>query len=151
MKILIFSNVHMADCDIPLVSALQKSKDDVYYLIEMESRGSSGTIIDVPIGKKHNGIIPASEYPELGIFSNYLDLSKVFVKNHHRRFRIPFIFEIILSIKTLFFILRLKFDVIQRTQVFFGTDIILYLFRKKLIKMVHDPFHHSGIVWSKRN
>lgn len=139
----------MADCDIPLVSALQKSDNDVYYLIEMEGRGTSGTIISVPDGKKFNGIIPASEYPELSVFSNYLDLSKVFVKNHYRKFRVPFIFEFVLSVKTLLFILRMKFDVIQRTQVFFKTDIIMYLFRKKIIKMVHDPFPHSGTVWSR--
>lgn len=144
MKVLIYSNCHMADCDIPLIHALQDKGIDVYYLLEMRADGAKGTIIDVPVGKRSNDIIPATEYKELEIFSEYLDLTKVFIRNSYRKHKLTLIDELSLSLKTFMFLLHHKFNVIQRTQVFFRTDVILYHFRKSLIKMVHDPFPHSG-------
>ena len=134
----------MADCDIPLIRSLQNKGVDVYYLLEMGADVTQGTIIDVSVGKSRNDIIPATEYKELELFSDYIDLSKVFVRSSYRKHKLPFIDELCLSLKTFKFLLHHKFNVIQRTQVFFRTDVILYYFRKSLIKMVHDPFPHSG-------
>lgn len=134
----------MADCDIPLIRSLQNKGVDVYYLLEMGADVTKGTIIDMSVGKNRNDIIPATEYKELEIFSDYIDLSKVFVRSSYRKHKLPLIDEFCLSLKTFKFLLHHKFHVIQRTQVFFRTDVILYYFRKSLIKMVHDPFPHSG-------
>ena len=144
MKVLVFSNPSLADHDIPLVKALLEKGIDVTYLIELNSKGSHDTILSIQHGHEFNGIEPASSYQELSIFSNYIPLDKVFIRNYYRRHAIPLIDAFVLSIKTFLFINNHRFDLIQRTQVFFRTDILLYLFRRRLIKIVHDPFSHSG-------
>ena len=152
MKVLIYSNPNLLDCDLPLVRALQAKGVDVTYLIETSARGTNSTLLTIKKGHAYNGIESASVYPEMTFFSDYLNLDKVYFRNYYRKLRIPLIDALSLSIKVFKFLKDNQFDVSQRTQVFFFTDIILYYFRKKIVKMVHDPFPHSGSVlrgWTK--
>lgn len=152
MKILIYSNPNLLDYDLPLVRALQNKGLDVTYLVEMDYKGTNSTLLSIKDGHAINGIEPASAYPEFAIFSSYLDLNKVYVRNYYKKHKIPFVDKLILSLKCFRFLKKNKFDIIQRTQVFFSTDIIMYYFRKSIIKIVHDPFPHSGDLmkgWTK--
>lgn len=144
MKVLIYSNPNLLDCDLPLVRALQEKGIDVTYLLEVNANGTNSTLLTVKNGHKYNGIIPASSYPELSIFSKYIDINKFYLRNYYKKSKIPLLDAFVLSIKSFKFLKREHFDIIQRTQVYFFTDVILYFFRKRTIKIVHDPFPHSG-------
>ena len=144
MKVLIYSNPNLLDYDIPLVRALQEKGIDVTYLIEVDSKGTNGTLLNIQKGHKYNGIESASSYPELVFLAGYLNIDKIYLCNYCKKSKIPLFDSVLLSLKVFRFIRCNHFDIIQRTQVFFYTDIILYCFSKKLIKIVHDPFPHSG-------
>ncbi len=144
MKVLIFSNPNLMDFDIPLVRSLQEKGIDVTYLIEVNSNGTNSTLLSIQNEHKYNGIEKATTFPEFNFLSGYLNLEKVYVRNVYKSSRIPFADALLLTIHNYRFIKKNNFDIIQRTQVFFFTDVLLYVYRKRIIKIVHDPFPHSG-------
>ena len=81
MKILYLSTPSFADCDIPLIRAMQNKGYDVTYLLLLAPYNLKYTIIDIKTLYQKTGIFKASIYPELYAFKDYLDMDKFFVAN----------------------------------------------------------------------
>ena len=79
MKILYYSTPFFADCDFPLVKALQEEGHDVTYLIALAPYSLKSTLFDIKEQVQENAIIPAICYLELKVYESYMDMSKVYI------------------------------------------------------------------------
>lgn len=79
MKILYYSSPSFDDCDFPLVKAWQEAGHDVTYLIVLAPYSLKSTLFDIKEQVQENAIIPAICYPELKVYENYMDMSKVYI------------------------------------------------------------------------
>lgn len=144
MKILLYSTPGQAENVFPLYKALIANGADVTYFLADNHLVS--TIFDVHTKIEKEGIIPASMYPELLSFENYMDLSKVFVVNKGIKPK-----RLISSLQSIFSVIRYikseDIDVVHTDMVPIFASWLLYFFRKKLIYLQHDPFPHSGAIY----
>lgn len=144
MKILYFSTPSFADCDFPLVKALQKAGHDVTYLIKLAPYSLKSTLFNINEQIQENNIIPAIRYPELRIFENYMEMSKVYIANHTFK-QESSLQSLKMTLKIVDFIKKGKFDIIHSDYIFGMWNVMLYkIFGKKMVLTVHDPFPHSG-------
>ena len=146
MKILYYSTPFFADCDFPLVKALQEACHDVTYLIKLAPYCLKSTLFDIKEQIQENAIIPAMRYAELRVYENYMDMSKVFIVNRTiKQDSSPQALR--MTLKVARFMLKGHYDVIHTDCMLGMWDLMLYkLFGKKLVLTVHFPFHHSGDV-----
>lgn len=142
MKIVYYSTPSFADCDFPLIREYQKRGIDVYFLIKLTPYNRNSTLINIKEQIPVNGILKFSEYAESHIFTDYLNLDKVYIVNqlNSRNFSLP---SFILAWKLIWFILKLKVSVVHTT-VLNDWDSLLLLFKRKLVLTLHDPFPHTG-------
>lgn len=151
MRILYFSTPSFADCDFPLVKALQEEGHEVTYLIALAPYCLKSTLFDIKEQIGENDILPATRYPELRVYENYMDLSHVFIANRTsardsslRSFR--------MMLKVARFIKRGGFDVIHTDSMMGMWNLMLYRwFGRKMVMTVHDPFPHSGEVSARKS
>jgi len=148
MKIIYYSSPSFADCDFPLVAALQRMGLDVRYYISITSFSKRSTLIDLKTLYPHTGIYPATEiYPEFSEFHDLLDLSRVYVVNQkHKQKYHPV--NLLLMMRMIIRFMLQKPDVIHLTRPPYLTQKLLYLMKRKLVLTVHDPFQHSG--WANK-
>lgn len=143
MKILYLSTPSFADCDIPLIHALQKKGHDVTYLLLLAPHNLQYTIIDIKKIYPKTGVFSSCVYPELNIFKDYLDIEKFYVANRisNKSYSLSYLIK---TFAIWSFIRRNKFDIIH-TPCFFGLKrLLLYLANKRIITTIHDPFPHTG-------
>lgn len=143
MKILYLSTPSFADCDIPLVRAMQSKGHDVTYLLMLAPHNLQYTIIDIKKKYPRTGVFPSSVYPELKAFDGYIDMDKFFVANRTSNKS----YSLVYWKKTLAiyrFIRKNKFDIIH-TPCLFGLKRMLFYFAGcKVVTTIHDPFPHTG-------
>ena len=72
-KILYLSSPSFADCDFPLIKALQQLGHDVTYMIMLAPYNLRSTLCDIKRQINVNDIIPALKYPELRVYEKYMD------------------------------------------------------------------------------
>ena len=142
MRIVYYSTPSFADCDFPLIKEFQKRGVDVYFLIKLTPYNRCSTLINIKKQIPVNGIFKFTEYAESQIFTDYLNLDKVYIVNqlNARNFSLS---SFILTCKLVWFILNLKANIVHTTTIY-DWDTLLLLFRKKLILTLHDPFLHTG-------
>ena len=143
MKILYLSTPSFADCDIPLVRAMQAKGYDVTYLLMLAPHSLQYTIIDIKKEYPHTGVFPSSVYPELKTFDGYIDMDKFFVANRtsNKSYSLSY-WKKTLSIYR--FIRRNKFDVIHTPCLFGLKRMFFYFAGCKVVTTIHDPFPHTG-------
>lgn len=143
MKILYLSSPSFADCDMPLIRALQKKGHDVTYLLLLAPHNLKYTIIDINANYSKTGVFHASVYSELNVFKNYLDFSKFYVANRtsNKSYSLSYLRK---TFAIWNFIRKNDFDIVHTTCLFGWRRLILYMTRKKFITTIHDPFPHSG-------
>lgn len=148
MRLLYYSTPSFADCDFPLIKEYKEKGIDVLYLIKLTPYNCHSTLINIEKQIPINGIFKFSEYAESGIFSDYLDLDKIYVVNQlsPKNFSLS---SLILTIKLILFIIRLKIDILHTT-TFCDFDSLLLLFKKKMVVTLHDPIPHTGEESSRR-
>lgn len=149
MKILYFSPSGFADNNITLYKALRDRNVDVVYLMDMPYNCTTTPVFKIKKMVNRNGIVHASEYPELRMYSKYLDIDNFYVLNRTKDGFLKLTSFLVL-IKLFIFIIKGKFDVIHFTYPFWGMQMLLYVFRKKMVMTIHDPFLHSGEYSKKR-
>lgn len=149
LKIAYISQPAFADVDISFLSVLQK-KVDVYYFIPIRKGRLRGTAIDIKELHPHTGIFKADIYPELRKFANLINLDKVYVVNCTSKYG--------WSVRHLWvnwllfdFLKKNRFDVIHLTMFPCYFEGLFYLFSRKIVLTVHDPFPHKGEVSSFNN
>lgn len=150
MKILYYSTPFFADCDFPLIKALQEAGHDVTYLIKLTPHSLKSTLFNINELIQENNIIPVTRYPELRVYENYIDMSKVYIANHTIK-QDSSLQSLAMTLKIIRFIQKGKFDVVHTDCMFSMWNLIFYkLFGKKLILTVHDPFPHTGEVTARK-
>lgn len=142
IKILYYSQNSFADVDLSLLSSLQKYAD-VYYVIPLRKGRLSGTAINIKKQYKKNGIFKASVYPELAHFSRLIDIDKMYVINCCAKSGLS-LRHAYVNLLFYNFILKQKFDIIHITMYPCYFEFPIYLFRRKVVLTVHDPFPHSS-------
>jgi len=146
MKILYYSTPFFADCDFPLIKALQKAGHDVTYLIRLTPYSLKSTLFNINELIQENNIIPATRYPELRVYENYMDMSKVYIANHTIK-QDSSLQSLRMTLKIANFIKNGKFDIIHSDFIFGMWNIMFYkIFGKKMVLTIHDPFPHTGEV-----
>lgn len=150
MRILYYSSPFFADCDFPLVKALQEAGHDVTYLIELAPYSLKSTLFDIKEQVGENAIMPATRYPELKVYEDYMDMSRVFVVNRTAR-RDSSPRSMVMTLKVARFIRKGRFDVIHTDCILGMWNLMLYkLFGHKMVLTVHDPFPHTGEVTARK-
>lgn len=148
-KIAYLSSSAFADCDIPLLHELQQQAD-VTYILQVSEKTKCRTLIDIKEIKRHGGVFPATDYPDLHKLSKYIDLSKVYVLNMSGSHDFS-LGNLRASIHLLIFLLRHRFGVIQLTWPLRHGMFILYLLHHRMVLTMHDPFPHSSEnTWQRR-
>ena len=144
MKILYYSTPFFADCDFPLIKALQKAGHDVTYLIKLAPYSMKSTLFNINELIQENDIIPATRYPEMKVYENYMDMGKVYIANHTIK-QDSSLQSLKMTLKIFDFIKKEKFDIIHSDFIFGMWNIMLYkFFGKKMVLTIHDPFPHTG-------
>ena len=143
MKILYLSTPSFADCDIPLVRAMQSKGHDVTYLLMLAPHNLQYTIIDIKKKYPRTGVFPSSVYPELKAFDGYIDMDKFFVANRtsNKRYSLSY-WKKTLAIYR--FIRKNKFDIIHTPCLFGLIRMLFYFAGCKVVTTIHDPFPHTG-------
>lgn len=143
MKILYLSTPSFADCDIPLVRAMQSKGHDVTYLLMLAPHNLQYTIIDIKKKYPRTGVFPSSVYPELKAFDGYIDMDKFFVANRtsNKSYSLSY-WKKTLAIYR--FIRKNKFDIIHTPCLFGLIRMLFYFAGCKVVTTIHDPFPHTG-------
>lgn len=142
MKVLYYSSLPFTDCDFPLIKKYQESGVDCRYVMNLIPSRLTGGLFRMKEQPKESAILPASRYKELSSYNKYLNLDNVYFLNRRKGGLHPL--NIILYIKFIVFILRFRPDVIHCTSTLWGAEWLLYIFARKMVLTVHDPFEHSG-------
>jgi len=119
MKILYYSTPFFADCDFPLVKALQESGHDVTCLISLAPYSLKSTLFDIKEQIPENDIIPATRYPELKAYEKYMDMSQVYIANRTVR-QDSSLQSLMMTGKVVRFIKKGKFDIVHIPTVCWG-------------------------------
>lgn len=150
MKILYYSTPFFADCDFPLVKALQEAGHDVTYLIALAPYSLNSTLFNIKEQVQENAIIPATLYPELKAYENYMDMNKVYIVNR-TIMQDSSLQSLKMTLKVVQFIKKGQFDVIHTDCMLGMWELLLYkLFRKEMVLTVHDPFPHTGEITARK-
>ncbi len=143
MKILYLGSSHFADCDFPLVKALQDMGYDVTYLILLTPNSKRTTLFDIKTIIHQNNIIKATDYSELQVYTSYMDMTKVYIVNRSCKKESSWAaFHLMVKIARM--IKKEKFDIIHTDVIFKMHNAFLYLLFSRWILTVHDPFPHTG-------
>lgn len=141
--IIYFSFPFFTDCDFPLIRELQNKGCDVRYFIPMNGLANREGLLDLKSIKPKKGIYKASQYPELSIYRDYIDLDKVYIINEphggselkHKLFWIYVYIRMLLMLPKVF----------HFTWQLSGTKKYLYHLPCKKVMTVHDPISHSNV------
>lgn len=142
MKVAYISPIFFSDIDISLLHELQK-KADVYYFILLGPLFRSAAV-DIREPIRESGVFPASVYPELSRFREYINLNKVFVVNRTAT-HVSSPINILTYLKLASILRKGHFDIIHISDFLTYTELPLLLFRKRMVLSVHDPIPHSSL------
>lgn len=139
MKIAYISTVYFSDVDLSFLSEMKNHADIDYYL----SIGplTKGAAVNIDTINPKYGIIPATEYQELNVFGNIIDLPKMFIINnphHSRTAAYKLWWKVYIHLK------KQHYDIIHITEFPHIHEFPIYLLRKRIVLSVHDPFVHSS-------
>lgn len=143
MKILYLSRPSYGDCDFPLIKALMGLGHEVVSLYHIAPYEMHKTIFDIGVLKPYSRIYPASQYEDFVRLHNYLSLDNFYIANDTTG-KIGWK-SIMLAVREVLFIKNAKPDIIN---VVGAPGILLscflWLFRKKLVVVIHDGKPHTG-------
>lgn len=132
----------LSDCDFPLIRKFQDNNHDVDYIISLLKSRRTGGLFNFTTENRENDIVKAKCFNELKAYSEYINIDKINILNRVYSGLHPLTFW--LYIKLIFYIFKKKPDVIHITAPLWGAAMLLYVFSKKMVMTVHDPFIHSG-------
>lgn len=142
MKILFFSGTHFADCSFPLIRAFTELGHDVTCMMHLDPGRCHRTIINIDHQPPQPGLIPASQYPEMQVFKDYINLDKLIFINHPMRYRD--LRTISLALKVRKFVVNGGYDVVISDCLFQFAQVLHYLVRIPWVCVMHDPIPHAG-------
>lgn len=138
-KIAYISPTYFSNVDVPFINSMKEFCDIYYFaLVPPFGRGYAINIKNLPA---KGGIYPATDFPELQRFNNYIDLNKTFIvynKNGDTTKNIAVTFQLLVRL------LKLNCDTYHFTEPLRHSEWLLYLLKGRSILSVHDPFMHSS-------
>ena len=143
MRIAYISSTSYADTDFPLIREYQRLGHEVFYFINVPCYQLRSTLIDIKQQDSRAELLPASVYPELQVYKDYIDLSHVIVVNRTEKSALAWS-TLSLSMKIDHKLKEINPDVIHILGPLDVNDLRLYKWRKKMVMTMHDPFVHSG-------
>ena len=146
MRVIYYSYPFFADCDFPLVKALQKKGIEVFYYMPLHRSFQRSSILEFKRPIRRMGFVKASEVDEMRVYKDCLDLSRLyFIKGFPNNiFWIP---SWILWVYVLWHMKQKKADIIHidwQYKSHFEKFLFYFLLGKKKVMTVHDPIMHSG-------
>lgn len=147
MRVIYYSYSFFADCDFPLVKALQDKGIDVRYYMPLQKNFQHSSILELekPITKL--GLVKASAVKEMAIYRDCINLEKLFFIQGYKNRKFG-ILSWCLWIYTLAHMKMFKADVIHIDWPFknrFEKFLFIFALGRKKIMTVHDPIMHSGV------
>lgn len=144
MNVLFYSKPYFMDCDLPFVAQLRAKGINVKYLLEIAPHSKQSTFLNIETLYPKAGVFKADIYKkEMLTIQEILDWENTFVINRVSS-KVFALSNIIVSIKLFHFLLKQKFEILHSTVFFDFSEWLMYLFRKKILLTVHDPFPHTG-------
>ena len=102
-----------------------------------------GSLLNIKRQIKEDAIIPASIYPEMNEYSQYIKLENIFFINRTKSSVLTLTYaRLILQMCKM--IRRFNPDIVHITYPLDLLEILLLQFRNKMLLVMHDPFPHSG-------
>lgn len=140
MRIVYFSSIYFTDCDFPLIRAYQNRGDKILYVIKCNSR--TGGLFNIKTPLENDKLYKAQNIPELAIYSDYMDLSNVYIMTKSNGIFAQSNYK---NYNNLINLIR-KFnpDVVHITGAPGISELLTYRFSNNMVLTVHDPFTHSG-------
>lgn len=116
---------------------------DCHYLLDVYPKLRRATALDLDELPPTAGIYPLEKFPSLNHFSPLLEAKKshLIVRSNDNPLAPS---NLLLQWKLLFFILRLKPDIIHFNNQIYFTHFYLFLLPIVKLISIHDPFPHSG-------
>lgn len=143
MKIAYYTHPFLLDCDLPLIKEMQDKGHEVMMFISLAPYSLRSSLLNIKEQIKKDTIIPASMYPEMRDYSNYLELKNIFFINRTQ--------SSVLTLTYAHMVLRMcsmikhfSPDVLHITYPLDSWELLLLQFRKRILLVMHDPFPHSG-------
>lgn len=143
MKVAYIGKIQLSDADLSYLNEAQKYTDITYFM-EVTPRFMKGPAYNISKIYPHSGVFKAIEaYPEFEKYSKIIDINKFYIVNTCGRFwqLKAFWTNLLLVI----FIIKHKFDIIHLSWPANIYELFIYVFGKKSILTVHDPFPHTGL------
>lgn len=143
MKIVYFTEPNFLDCDLPLIREFQSQGNDVMVFIPLPPCFLKGSLLNIKEQIKKDDIIPASYYPEMDEYRQYLNLNNIYFLNRLRNSQLSWsYFKTLLKMRKM--IDEFKPDIIHTTKAPDVLETILYKYKRIMCITMHDPFLHSG-------
>jgi glycosyltransferase involved in cell wall biosynthesis len=143
MKIVYYTHPFLLDCDLPLIKEMQKKGHTVMMFISLAPYSLHGSLLNIKRQIKEDAIIPASIYPEMNEYSQYIKLENIFFINRTKSSVLTLTYaRLILQMCKM--IRRFNPDIVHITYPLDLLEILLLQFRNKMLLVMHDPFPHSG-------
>ena len=142
MNIVYYSSIFFTDCDFPLIRTMQNKGNNVLYIIEVIAGKTKGALFNIVSKIPNQGVIRADELAEFKCYSGYIDLSKTYIVIRTSRL---YDFRNWTTYVRLCLLIKTFHPQVVHSAVIPGlSESLLYLFKKKMLLTVHDPFVHSG-------
>lgn len=143
MRVLYYTSTFFSDCDFPLVKALAASGVDVVFLLHVAPYSVQSPIFRIRSLKDRYGIFPATEYPELYEWREYLDLNKTFIVNDPKGKTARIVSNLSLLHSLRSFVETVDPDIVHIVEMPFVLQNFVAK-RYKTIYTLHDPIPHDG-------
>lgn len=143
MRIVYYSTPSFADCDFPLIKALRQRGVEVYYIVRIAPFSKQSTLFDFDSLPLESKLFPASGFPELTKWKEWIDIDKSYVSNDAVGKTGPA--SIRLFSEEMRLIKSLKPDYVH----YVGIPLLFHFsllakYNKNDLCVIHDPIPHSG-------
>lgn len=143
MRIAYYTHPFLLDCDFPLIHELQDKGHEVLTFISLAPHSLRGSLLDIKKQPQRDDVISASEYPEMLVYANYLNIQNIYFANRIKSSVLTLAYYQLMN-RVCGMIEDFNPDVVHLTYPLDTWEMLLFKFRKKCMLVLHDPFPHSG-------
>lgn len=143
MRVLYYTSTSFSDCDFPLVRALVAKGVDVVFMLHVAPYSVQAPIFKIQSLKERHGIFPATVYPELYKWRDYIDLDKTFIVNDPFGKTARFISNLRLLHSLRSFVKKVSPDIVHIVEMPFLLHNFIAEGRNS-VYTIHDPVPHDG-------
>ena len=142
MDIVFYSSIFFSDCDFSLIREYQAKGINVTYFIQIVDGRQCGGLLDLRSYKLPPGIYPALNFKEMKVYEGYINLSNVYFVWRSPNLKDLKNWKVYWRLTQM--IRKISPHIVHIAGELGVSESLLYLFRKKMVQTVHDPFMHSG-------